>query len=109
MGPLAAQIFRSRSTAEWIDLGNRANTPIAPVNTPKTLADDPQFQDRFPWLPHETHGADMLPSPLKLVGGSLPDPGRAPETGQHTEEVLRDVAGYDEARIAALREKGVFG
>ncbi len=29
--------------------------------------------------------------------------------GQHTDEVLRDVLGYDEARIARLREAGVIG
>ncbi len=45
----------------------------------------------------------------ELVAGRLPEPGIAPRTGQHTEEVLREVAGYDDARIAALREKGVFG
>ena len=51
----------------------------------------------------------MLPSPIKMVGGELPEPGIAPETGQHTEQVLREVLGYDDARIAALREKGVLG
>lgn len=102
-------IFLTKTSQEWMDWAIENDALLAPVNTPETLADDPQFKDRFPWLPHETHGADMLPSPIKLVGGELPDPGRAPETGQHTEEVLRDVAGYDEARIAALREKGVFG
>ena len=39
--------------AEWIAFGDERNTPIAPVNTPKTLADDPQFQDRLPWIAAE--------------------------------------------------------
>ena len=34
--------------------GNEHNTPIAPVNTPKTIIDDPQFQDRFPWIRHRS-------------------------------------------------------
>ena len=50
-----------RTTAEWLELGNRVNTPIAPVNTPKTLADDPQFQDRLPWIPKELVGTDQVP------------------------------------------------
>ena len=41
-----AEIFRSRTTADVGRVRRRANTPIAPVNTPRTLADDPQFQDR---------------------------------------------------------------
>jgi crotonobetainyl-CoA:carnitine CoA-transferase CaiB-like acyl-CoA transferase len=103
-------IFRTRTTAEWVALCDRANTPIAPVNTPRTLADDPQFQVRMPWLPREVVGADQLPSPIKMVGdGVLPVPTRAPAVGEHTDEVLRDVLGYDDARIAALRGAGALG
>jgi crotonobetainyl-CoA:carnitine CoA-transferase CaiB-like acyl-CoA transferase len=102
-------IFRQRTTAEWIEFGNAANTPIAPANTPKTLADDPQFQARMPWLPASRLGADQLPSPVKLVGEELPMPTRAPTVGEHTEAVLRDVLGYDSARIEALRASGALG
>jgi len=73
------------------------------------LADDPQFQDRMGWLDREQLGAEQLPSPLKLVGGALPTPGHAPTVGEHTDAVLRDLLGYDEARLAALREGGAFG
>ena len=45
------EIFKTRTTAEWIEFGQEAGTPIAPVNSPRTLADDPQFQDRLGWLP----------------------------------------------------------
>ena len=74
-----ATIFRSRTTAEWIELGNRANTPIAPVNTPKTLADDPQFQDRLPWIPQERVGNAQVPSPIKVVDEEHPLPTKAPD------------------------------
>ncbi len=102
-------IFRSRTTAEWIALGNEANTPIAPVNTPKTLADDPQFQDRLPWIPKERVGNDQVPSPIKLIGEALPAPTHAPTVGQHTDAVLRDVLGYDADKIAKLRSDGALG
>jgi crotonobetainyl-CoA:carnitine CoA-transferase CaiB-like acyl-CoA transferase len=103
-------IFATRTADEWLDFGGRVNTPIAPVNTPKTIADDPQFRDRMPWIPKERLGADQLPLPIKLVGGDeLPVPTKAPELGQHTDEVLADVLGYDDARIAALRETGALG
>ena len=104
-----ADIFRSRTTAEWITLGNEANTPIAPVNTPKTLADDPQFQDRLPWIPKEQVGNDQVPSPIKVIGEALPLPTMAPTVGQHTDAVLHDVLGYDDERIAQLREAGALG
>jgi crotonobetainyl-CoA:carnitine CoA-transferase CaiB-like acyl-CoA transferase len=102
-------IFAERTTAEWLRFGGDVNTPIAPVNTPKTIADDPQFQDRLPWLSQERLGASQVPSPIKVVGESLPEPTRAPSAGQHSDEVLREVLGYDEARISALREAGALG
>ncbi|HEY8154889.1 MAG TPA: CoA transferase [Myxococcota bacterium] len=103
------EIFAGRSSAAWIAFGTQKNVPIAPVNTPRTIAHDPQFQDRFPWYPHQRHGADLLPFPVKFRGEELPTPTRAPSVGEHTDEVLREVLGYDEARIRALRDKGALG
>ena len=104
-----AEIFRGRTSAEWIAFGIEKNVPIAPVNTPKTIAQDPQFRARLPWLPHERHGADMLPFPVKYQGEELPEPTLAPSVGEHTGEVLAKVLGYDPARIARLRESGALG
>ena len=103
------EIFKTRTSAEWIEAGNVHNYPIAPVNSPKTIADDPQFQDRFPWYPASRHGAEMLPFPVKFQDEELPEPGMAPTVGEHSEEVLREVLGYDAEKIAALRDAGVFG
>jgi crotonobetainyl-CoA:carnitine CoA-transferase CaiB-like acyl-CoA transferase len=103
------EIFRGRTSAEWVQLGERVNTPIVNVNTPKTIADDPQFQDRMPWLPRDVLGCEQLPSPIKLVGETLPVPSKAPTPGQHTDEVLREVLGYDAERIGELRSAGALG
>jgi crotonobetainyl-CoA:carnitine CoA-transferase CaiB-like acyl-CoA transferase len=103
------EIFKTKTSAEWIEDGNVHNYPIAPVNSPKTIAEDPQFKDRFPWYPASRHGADMLPFPVKYLDEELPAPRKAPTVGEHSEEVLREVLGYDAAKIAALREAGVFG
>ncbi|WP_051941243.1 CaiB/BaiF CoA transferase family protein [Phaeacidiphilus oryzae] len=102
-------IFAGRTSAEWIDFGERENVPIAPVNTPRTLLDDPQLKARMPLLPKEELGADQLPTPLRFVGEELPHPARAPEVGQHTEAVLRELLGYDDARLAELRSAGALG
>jgi len=101
-------IFRQRTSAEWLEFGDRVNTPIAPVNTPKNVADDPQFQARLPWLPESQLGADQLPLPLKVVGEELPSPTRAPTVGRDTEDVLTRVLGYDGSRLDELRSGGVI-
>ena len=102
-------IFRTRTSLEWIDYGVEKNFPVAPVNSPKTIADDPQFQDRFQWYPVEQLGAEQLGTPLKFIGEQLPVPSHAPTVGQHTDEVLADLLGWDEARIAQSRAKGGLG
>src|SRR6266576_2255625 len=71
-------VFATRSTEEWLAFGLEHNTPIAPSNSPQTLLDDPQFRDRLPLLPKELVGADMLPTPIKLVGEEMPVPAKAP-------------------------------
>ncbi len=102
-------IFATRTTAEWIAFGDEHNTPIAPVNTPQTLAQDPQFRHRLPFHPLEALGAEQLPTPIKLIGEDLPVPTKAPTPGQHTDEVLAEVLGYDPERVAALRASGALG
>src|SRR3984893_2961470 len=96
---LLTEIFGSRTTAERGRVSSEPNTPIAPVNTPKSILDDPQFRHRFTWFPTEQVDADMLGYPVKIASADLPVPSRAPSPGQHSEEVLREVAGYDAERL----------
>jgi crotonobetainyl-CoA:carnitine CoA-transferase CaiB-like acyl-CoA transferase len=102
-------IFATRTAVEWIEFGNRVNTPIAPINSPKTLLDDPQFIDRFPLFSVDQLGAEQLPSPIKFIEETLPTPTKAPTAGQHTDQVLADVLGWDEGAIADARAAGAFG
>ena len=102
-------VFAARTSAEWVQLGEQVNTPIVNVNTPQTIAEDAQFQDRFPWLPREVLGAEQLPSPIKFIDEPARVPTKAPSVGEHNDVVLHDVLGYDETKIAALRERGALG
>lgn len=102
-------IFATRTSADWVNFGGEHNTPIAPVNTPATLPSDPQFEDRFDWIPSEVLGADELPFPVRFRNEQLPLPHRAPAAGEHTEDVLRTVCDYDDAQLGALRDAGAFG
>ncbi|WP_198653676.1 CaiB/BaiF CoA transferase family protein [Actinocorallia populi] len=105
-----AAVFATRTTAEWIEFGLAHDVPLGPVNTPETIAADPQFTDRMPWQPAERLVADQLPFPVRVVGEAPPAATRpAPAPGEHTEEILRDVLGYDDAQVSALRESGAFG
>ena len=102
-------IFKRKTCVEWLDLGNEKNFPVAPVNTPRTIADDPQFKDRFPLYPIAGHGAEMLPYPVKFAGADLPEPTHAPTVGEQNDAVLQDILGYDTSKINALKRTGALG
>jgi crotonobetainyl-CoA:carnitine CoA-transferase CaiB-like acyl-CoA transferase len=102
-------VFRTRTSAEWLAFADEHDVPIAPVNDARTIVDDPQFQHRFPLYTVDQLGAEQLPLPLKVVGEELPVPTPAPEVGRDTDEVLAEVLGYDEARITELRAAGALG
>jgi len=102
-------IFLTKTCQEWIDIGNEKNFPMAPVNTPANIDEDPQFKDRFTIYPHEEHGADMLSFPVHFTGEEIAPPTKAPTVGEHRDKVLADVLGYDAAKVAELKDKGVFG
>ncbi len=102
-------VFATRTNEEWLAFGLEHNTPIAPANSPKTLYDDPQFRARMELIPADRVGADMLPTPIKFVDEVLPLPTKAPTVGQHTDEILHDVLGWDDARIARAREAKALG
>jgi crotonobetainyl-CoA:carnitine CoA-transferase CaiB-like acyl-CoA transferase len=51
----------------------------------------------------------MVGAPVRLseTPGSVRTP--SPMLGEHTEQVLRELLGMDQATVAALRDKGVIG
>ena len=61
------------------------------------------------FLPIEAVGCEQLPLPVFVGGEPLPVPTMAPTVGQHTDAVMAEVLGKDEAEIAGLRDRGAFG
>lgn len=103
------EVFRTRTSAEWVAFGLEHDVPIAPVNSPATISDDPQVRERMPWLSQDELGADQLPFPARFDGQLAPARGHAPEPGEHTDEVLAELLGLQPERIAELRAGGAFG
>jgi multicomponent Na+:H+ antiporter subunit D len=67
------------------------------------------FQARMGWIPREELGAEQLPSPIRPVDAELPPIRKAPDVGQHDQEILREVLGYDEQKAKQLVADGIVG
>jgi crotonobetainyl-CoA:carnitine CoA-transferase CaiB-like acyl-CoA transferase len=96
--------------AHWLEVLTAAGVPCGPVNSVAQAMEDPHTTARgmIVETEHPTLGTvKTLASPVKV--GSEPVPAtRAPHRGEHGEAVLRDLCGYDDARIEALRSAGVL-
>jgi crotonobetainyl-CoA:carnitine CoA-transferase CaiB-like acyl-CoA transferase len=103
------ELFATRKNEDWVRLGLQADVPLSPVNSARRIDRDPQFRARLPWIPTDRLGAEQLPFPVRVDGELLPPPEHAPTPGQHTHEVLTELLGYDDRRIAALQQSGAFG
>ena len=88
-----------------------AGVAAFPSMNSKDLADDPHLKQRgfFVELPHAEVGVRKhtgIPWLLTESPNGVQAP--APLLGQHTEQVMRDVLGYADERIAQLRERRVL-
>jgi crotonobetainyl-CoA:carnitine CoA-transferase CaiB-like acyl-CoA transferase len=106
------EIFAGQPWAHWQQRMRAAQIPCGEVRSVGDALRSPEARSRemVSWIPHPTVGqVPHLRSPIRYARTPVADPTPAPTIGQHSEEVLRTVLGYDDARIAALAASGVFG
>jgi crotonobetainyl-CoA:carnitine CoA-transferase CaiB-like acyl-CoA transferase len=98
-------VLATKPTRHWIDALTAAGVPCGPINDVRAALADPQTAARglVAETPHPAFGvARWIASPVRVGDAAVPHR-RAPQLGEHTEVVLRELLGYDAARIAALR------
>lgn len=84
--------------------------PAAPLRNVNEVLEDPHLRARGFLTEHMTEtGAVMLPnSPNRYEGSALRPLTPPPGLGEHTEQVLKEFCGVDDAEIEALRRDGVI-
>ncbi len=107
--PLVAERFATRTTAEWIETLGACGVPCGPVHdVPAALGSaQARARDQVVAWPDDGAGPLRLPGTVpRLASAPVGVRRRPPRLGEHTDEVLREHLGYDDARIAALRASG---
>ncbi|XP_015751806.1 PREDICTED: succinate--hydroxymethylglutarate CoA-transferase-like [Acropora digitifera] len=103
--------FAERTTEEWIDIFDGSGIPCGPINDIKRVFEDPQvkYKDMVQELDHPTAGSIRLAGPAVEYDGQtcqgIATP--PPMLGQHTNDVLRDILGYDRKDILKMEDEEV--
>jgi crotonobetainyl-CoA:carnitine CoA-transferase CaiB-like acyl-CoA transferase len=102
------EAFATKSAREWLGLLEAGDVPVAPVNTIDRALEEPQVQLRHMVVELEHPQVGRYRSAGNPIKMGQEEFRPAPTLGQHTEEVLRDLLGYTDERILALRKAGVI-
>ncbi|GAA1746301.1 CoA transferase [Aeromicrobium alkaliterrae] len=104
-------IFRERNVADWLPELYAASIPCGPINDVEAALTDPHTAARglIVETEHPHYGTlQQLGSPVR-VGSETPEYRRAPQRGEHLEEVAAEILKLDAAAVEALRSRGAFG
>ena len=109
--PELEPVMKTRAKADWLAALEAAQVPCGAINKLDEVFADPQVQARA-MVDHWAHPikADLrlVASPIKLSQTPVRHDHPPPLLGQHTDQVLGELLGWDAARIAALREQGII-
>ena len=95
---------------DFMNILNELDVPCGPIMSTEDLANDEhvKLREMYVELDHPQRGKWYnIGMPIKL-SASPARIERSPMLGEHTDEVLRQVLGYDEGQVAALKQAGAF-
>ncbi|WP_050400688.1 CaiB/BaiF CoA transferase family protein [Bradyrhizobium embrapense] len=104
--------FARRPWSHWQSRMRAAGVPCGRLRSVGEAIRSPEARERgiVTRIPHETIGwVPNVNLPIRYSRTPIVDPVAAPAVGQHTEDVLRELLGYDDARIAQLAAGRAFG
>ena len=88
----------------------QGKVPCAPVNSIPDAFKDAQVTDRglIVNIPHPEFGdIKQVASPINISDTDT-QYRRAPALGEHTEEILKEILGWNDIQITEIKEEGVF-
>mgnify|MGYP001059218256 CR=1 FL=1 len=97
------KIFLEKTRDEWVEIFKEANTMLTPVYSPEEVPNDPQIRHRKVF----DFEKKILNFPVKLHESETEKGGKAPDRGENTSEILREL-GYKDKEIEDLKGDDVI-
>ena len=104
---LIAEKVRDMTKSEAVDYFVAARVPVAPIYNLDEVVKDPQLieRDMFITVDHKKAGPVKLVNfPVKFSETPVRVDNASPVIGQHNESLLRNILGYNDEEIEALRK-----
>ncbi len=108
--PILEEVFKQKPRDEWLLILTKEGVPAGPVYSQQEVFSDPQILQRKMLLhiQHPTAGEITQIGIPMMFSDTNPEVRSPPPTlGEHSNEVLGKLLGYDKRRIAELRNEGV--
>jgi formyl-CoA transferase len=102
------EVFAARPMAYWYRIFAGLNVTFGAVRSPQEVINDPQLRANDIVVPLEGAGSKLtltISSPIQMHGVSKVPARRAPEIGEHNEEILAEL-GFDAKTIEGFHASG---
>jgi crotonobetainyl-CoA:carnitine CoA-transferase CaiB-like acyl-CoA transferase len=102
------ELFASQPMTHWYEIFRGVHVPFGAVRDPQEVVNDPQLRANDIVVPLEGAGGKLtstISSPMQVHGVTKVPARRAPELGEHNDEVLEQL-GFNAKEIDALHTSG---
>jgi formyl-CoA transferase len=104
------EVFGAQPMAHWYEVFNGVHVTFGAVRGPEEVIDDPQLRPNGIVVPLEGAGGKVtstISSPIQVHGVAKVSAKRAPELGEHNDEILQQL-GFDANEIDGFRANGTI-
>jgi formyl-CoA transferase len=110
LNEVMGKALATKSSAEWVEIFNKAGVPCGPIYRMDQVFADPQVKhmQAAAEVSHPRLGKlRLINQPVKLSRTPAKLVSATPERGQHTEEVLLEM-GFDASQVKKLKSEGII-